>query len=149
MEKEIKKISFNLLQYNQFSNEPVEVDEITFWKYYLSLLQVKAGNFLTDKEVEVVAYILAGVPNKSYLKAPTSKELMKDLKLSVNYLHQIKYSLQKKGILVTTDVKADYLLSPPLIEYQKKIKKYFNNNTEIEYNFKFKKKENYEKEISP
>lgn len=137
---EIKKISFNILKYNQFSKDPLEIDELSFWKYYLEILQVKAGNFLKDKELDVLAYILAGVPNKSYFKKPNSDELMEAFDLSVPYLHKIKYELKEKGVIVPTEIRGDFILNPRLADYQKEIKKYLQDGNEIEYLFKFKKR---------
>lgn len=148
MKKEaVKRISFNILKYNQFSKDPLEVDELSFWKYYLEILQIKAGNFLKDKELDVLAYILAGVPGKSYFKKPNSDELMEAFDLSVPYLHKIKYELKDKGIIIPTEVRGDFILNPRLADYQKEIKKYFEDDTEIEYLFKFKKR-NYDDENS-
>ena len=133
------KLSFNVLKYNQFSEEPLEVDEMSFWRYYLEILQIKSGSFLSETETNVMAYVLAGVPNKSYFSSPTSKEMMEALDLSTHYLHKIKYDLQKKGVIIPTEIRGDYILSPRLADYQKEIKKYFQDETEIEYKFKFKK----------
>jgi len=140
MKKEkIMKISFNVLKYNQFSKEPLEVDELSFWRYYLEILQVKGGNFLNNKELEVVAYVLAGDPGKSYFVKPYSEEIMETFDLSVPYYRKIKYELRDKGIIVATKKRGHFVLNPRLADYQKEIKRYLEEGIEIEYLFKFKK----------
>jgi hypothetical protein len=137
----MKKLSFNILKYNQTSNEPLEVDEFSFWKYYLEILQIKSGRFLTPGELNVIAFIFAGTPNKSYFKAPSNQELMEVLNLAPNNFHRIKYSLEEKGVIVPTEIWGDYVLNPRLVEYQKAIKEKLNEGVQIEYimNFKLKK----------
>lgn len=144
--KQNDTLSFNVMKYNQFSDEPLNVSEIDFWTYYLDILEVRAGSFLSDIEKKVMAYVLAGVPGKSYFKKPASTELMEVFDIKVNNFHRIKYSLEEKGIIIPTEIRGDYILSKKFDGYQKGMKKFLKEGKTIEYKFKFKLDERRDKE---
>lgn len=134
----MKDLSISMLKHNPLSDEPLEVNEYTFFKYYLELLQVKADKFLSDAEIDVLAYVLAGDPSKSYFKRPVSKELEEFLGLTSNHLHQIKDKLYKKNVIQKTEIRGDYVLYKRLAQFQKQMKDAIAENKSIEFKFKFK-----------
>lgn len=144
----MKKLSFNILKYNQSSDEPLLVTEFDFWKYYLEILQIKAGSFLSDQECNMLAFVLSKEVNHSYFKAPKSNEIMEAFDLKVANFHRIKFSLKEKGLIVPTDIGGDYLLHPRMVEYQKTIKNKLREGISIEYFMKFKLKEDDTKQAN-
>lgn len=136
--KQNDTLSFNVMKYNQFSDEPLSVNEYDFWKYYLEILEIMAGKFLSELELNILAYVLAGIPGRSYFKKPSSTELMEKFDIKLNNFHRIKYNLEEKGIIIPTEIRGDYILNPRLYKYQQEIKKYLREGKTIEYKFKFK-----------
>lgn len=136
--KQNDTLSFNVMKYNQFSDEPLFVTELDFWTFYLDILEVRAGSFLSDLEKKVLAYVLSGTPGKSYFKKPNSNELMEAFDIKANNFHRIKYDLEAKGIIVPTEIRGDYILNKRLYKYQQDMKKFLKEGKTIEYKFKFK-----------
>ena len=97
-----------------------------------------AGKFLSELELNILAYVLAGIPGRSYFKKPSSTELMEKFDIKLNNFHRIKYNLEEKGIIIPTEIRGDYILNPRLYKYQQEIKKYLREGKTIEYKFKFK-----------
>ena len=137
----MKTLSLNLLKYNPLNDEPLEVSEFTFWKYYLELLQVKAGSFLVDNEVTLLAHVFSGDVNKSYFKSPLSQDIMEKMGISTVYFHKLKKSLVDKGVIYSTDIRGDFLLNKRLVQFQKDMKAHFEAGYDIEFKFKFRKNE--------
>lgn len=136
----MKDLNYNMLKHDPLSKDPLEVDEYTFFKYYLELLQVKAGKFLSSNELDVLAYVLAGETGKSYFKRPTSKEIEEFFEINTNHFHQIKYNLEQLGIIKKTEIRGDYILHKRFAEFQKDMKERFQNNSSISFDFKLKVK---------
>lgn len=136
--KQNDTLSFNVMKYDQFSKEPLMVDEFSFWRYYLEILEVQAGSHLSESELDVLAYVLAGTPGKSYFKKPVSTEIEEKFGLKFNNFHRIKYDLANKGYITPTEIRGDYILNPRLDKYQRFVKEALRKGLSVEYKFKFK-----------
>lgn len=75
--------------------------ENEFWNKYLDVISSLAprDQRLTQAEVDVLSYILAGNPYKSYFKGDLSKEIKEHFDISSNSLSQYKRKLINKGWL--------------------------------------------------
>lgn len=76
--------------------------EMEFWKKYIDILQTSLPkrNRLTEAELKVMAYIMAGEPYKDYFKQPYKDKTCKDLKVKYHNLHMLGGKLRSKGWLI-------------------------------------------------
>lgn len=129
-------MEINLFQENPFETgrDPVNVDEFTFWLIYLNQMQVSKGKFLTDRETQVLAYVLSKDPSITYFKKPFIDEMANDLGLTENSINQYRIKLATKGLLQADDVRGEHFLSKNLSSLQKYIRSKLNSNVKFIFN---------------
>jgi hypothetical protein len=131
------KLNILTAKVGRFADEPVKVPEIVFWEYYLRLLDVRpTGHELSEKELQIMAYILAGDPDKSYFRGQEGKELKRDLRIQGPDLSKMKRILVYKGFIEETgEIRGDALPVRPIRKFQKYVKAAVKQNTLIPINF--------------
>ena len=80
-------------------NASKEVGELDFWHFYLKLINVNTP-FLTDREVDVLAYILSMDYNKPVFARGNQTKIAKAVNMSKQQFSKVKDSLIVKEFLV-------------------------------------------------
>jgi hypothetical protein len=139
-------IKLNLLtgKAGQSAEGPIFVEEQNFWKYYLNMLSIinEPSRALDLKEIEILSYILAGNPDKSYFRGDEAKEIKELYKLTAPALSVLKSNLVLKGYIEETGVtRGDALPKGNLRKFQKYVKDRGVNQVSFVFAFKFDKNE--------
>lgn len=137
-------MDINLYLSNPFQKEEeiMEVDEFTFWQVYLRQLQCikedrsKRKKLFQNKEIDVLAYVLAGNPSITYFRQPYITELANFIERDENYINQMRISLVNKGLLVADDIRGEWFLSKNLSQLQKYVRHRLNSNSIVNFTFK-------------
>jgi DNA-binding MarR family transcriptional regulator len=133
-------MKFNMTQPNitKDINSVTQITEGEFWKYYLIFLQASRTKFLTDAELKVLGYILAGDPKKSYFRGEPRKELSKDLDISPNYLQKFRKKFLELNLIEKADeARGDYILTEKLTKFQIFIKDLIKKGEPLQFVFNF------------
>ena len=119
--------------------KPLDVTEEDFWQYYLRLLNARKKVIdLTDREIRILSYILAGDPNKSYFRSKEGKEIKRLFRLNRSGLSKMRSALIMKGYIQDTGgVRGDALPIRPIREFQKFVKEGLKKGTLPSINFMF------------
>ena len=110
-------------------------DELTYWKYYLSIISVEQVP-LTPTEIEVLAYILSKDVDKDYFKGPPSAQVVRNFKFTRQQFWNYKKSFLNKGYLQKEDT--NYYIEPNLKALQRFVKRLITNKQELELSLPFK-----------
>lgn len=116
--------------------------EYEFWRLYLELLDIKA-KALTARNKDVMAFILAGDPYKSYFRGDAGKDLNEHFNFSRVSRHLHQKALMSAGYITYTledaksirDNRGDILVSPSLRAFQLYVKRQIQSDLEIEFVF--------------
>jgi len=118
--------------------ESISVDMKTFWQYYLKMLTIEKGNFVSDQEINLLSSLMVRDLSTSWFKSPFSEELKKECDLKTANFNRLLYSLRDKGLLVEGVETRDYLLCNPLVKQKKQFEEMFKKNKEINFIYPFK-----------
>lgn len=133
-------IKLNLLtgRSGDLAERPMIMDEMEFWNYYLKLLNVRNNFSLSEREIRVMAYVLAHDYNKSHFKGEQGKELKRTLRISSPDLSKIKEKLIIKGYIENTGaMRGDAQPVRAIRDFQKYVKLCIEKDRPITINFVF------------
>lgn len=111
-----------------------EVDEVTFWKLYLKILNIQI-NTLSDSDIELLSHVLAGDPYKSQVRREFRLKIRKKLKMSNSRFTHLKDSLISKGFLKGEG--SDLMPHPNMNALQIKVKKMLKEKGEFDISLDF------------
>ena len=133
----MKRLRLNLLN-GKNNDSPVYKTEEEFWKMYVTILNVNNIG-LTEKEIDVMAYVLSCDPYASMFKGKRAKMVCEKMGFGEVRLHQLIKSLEAKGIIYNTgEHKRDYLPHNSIRKLQLYIKDNFKNLDSIDLLLPFK-----------
>lgn len=111
-----------------------EVSQRAFWEYYLKLVNIN-NPFLSDREIDVLSYILTLNADKSVFARGNNQKIAKATGMSSQQLTSVKNSLMEKEFLVG---EIDLMPHPSLRNFQKYIQK--TKETDFVFRFPYKLK---------
>ena len=116
----------------------INVDRRTFWKYYLSLLVIEKGDFISASEIEVLSSVLCKENNVSWFKLPNSDIIAEECQLKEANFRRVVYQLRDKGLIVPTEIRGDFVLCDILKKQKAQIEELLLKTKDINFIFPFK-----------
>lgn len=118
---------------NDAAEKPVSVDQEEFWNYYMKILNVRNNFSLTDREVRIMAYVLAQDWERSHFKGKEGNALRERFRMLRPDLSKVKSQLILKGFIETD--KRDAIAAKPIRAFQKYVQGRLREGLPVEINF--------------
>ena len=127
---------FNFLNQNILRDveQPTSITEKEFWQQFFIMQSLHKPVELTNKEIEILADVLARDPEVNWFDFPYYEEIAEKYEMSSSYFKQVFYAIRRKGYIFTDENKITWL-DPNLEKFQKQMKKYFNTVSNQVYFF--------------
>ena len=118
--------------------DDIGITKREFWKYYLSMLRIERGNFITNSELEVLSSLLIRDNVTSWFKNPYCEPIKEECNLKEANFKRVMYSLRDKGLIQKRDGARDFSLCDPLINQKKQIEELIRKDDEFVFIYPFK-----------
>lgn len=122
--------------------DKISINKREFWKYYLKMLEVERGNFVSNSEIEILSSLLIRDSVTSWFKKPYCEEIKKECNLKEANFRRVMYSLRDKGLIEKGNGAGDYLLCKPLINQRDQMNDVIRKDDEIIFIYPFKIEDN-------